>query len=117
MKRACVLLADGFEETEAVAVVDVLRRADIKVDVLGVEAKKVTGSHDIVVKADALLSDRRGEKYDLVVHPGANTSRRDTTSASESSTRWRSVRARVRCKRSSKASAPRARSRTSPCCC
>ena len=70
MKRACVVLADGFEETEAVAVIDVLRRAEIKVEVLGVEAKKVTGSHDIVIEADALLSDRKGERYDLVVLPG-----------------------------------------------
>lgn len=70
MKRACVVLADGFEETEAVAVIDVLRRAEIKVEILGVEAKKVTGNHDIAVEADALLSDRKGEKYDLVVLPG-----------------------------------------------
>ena len=70
MKRACVLLADGFEETEAVAVIDVLRRADIKVEVLGVEGKKVTGAHQIVIEADALLSDRKSEKFDLVVLPG-----------------------------------------------
>lgn len=69
-KRACVLLADGFEETEAVAVIDVLRRAEIKVEVLGVESKKVTGSHQIVIEADALLSDRKNEKFDLVVLPG-----------------------------------------------
>src|ERR1041385_3390822 len=70
MKRAAVILADGFEETEAVAVIDVLRRAEIKVEVLGVEAKKVTGSHHIAIEADALLSDRKGETYDLVVLPG-----------------------------------------------
>lgn len=70
MKRACVLLADGFEETEAVAVIDVLRRAEVRVEVLGVEAKKCTGSHGIVVEADALLADRKSEKFDLVVLPG-----------------------------------------------
>lgn len=70
MKRACVLLADGFEETEAVTVIDVLRRAEIKVEVLGVEAKKCTGAHNIVIEADALLSDRKSEKFDLVVLPG-----------------------------------------------
>jgi 4-methyl-5(b-hydroxyethyl)-thiazole monophosphate biosynthesis len=70
MKRACVLLADGFEETEAVAVIDVLRRAEIKVEVLGVEGKRVTGSHQLVLEADALLSDRKSEKFDLVVLPG-----------------------------------------------
>jgi protein deglycase len=69
-KRACVLLADGFEETEAVTVIDVLRRAEIKVEVLGVESKKVTGSHQICIEADALLSDRKSEKFDLVVLPG-----------------------------------------------
>lgn len=69
-KRACVLLADGFEETEAVAIIDVLRRAEIKVEVLGVESKKVTGSHQICIEADALLSDRKSEKFDLVVLPG-----------------------------------------------
>ncbi len=70
MKRACVILADGFEETEAVTTIDVLRRGEVKVEVLGVEAKKVTGNHGIVVEADALLSDRKGERYDLVVLPG-----------------------------------------------
>jgi 4-methyl-5(b-hydroxyethyl)-thiazole monophosphate biosynthesis len=70
MKRACVLLADGFEETEAVTIIDVLRRAEVKVEVLGVEAKKCTGSHGIVVEADALLSDRKSETFDAVVLPG-----------------------------------------------
>jgi protein deglycase len=70
MKRACVLLADGFEETEAVTVIDVLRRAEIEVEVLGVEGKKCTGSHGIVVEADALLSDRKSERFDVVVLPG-----------------------------------------------
>lgn len=70
MKRACVLLADGFEETEAITIIDVLRRAKVKVEVLAVEARKVTGAHHIVVEADALLSDRKGDKFDLVVLPG-----------------------------------------------
>lgn len=70
MKRACVLLADGFEESEAVIVIDVLRRAEVVVEVLGVQGMKVTGSHQIVIEADALLADRNGERFDLVVLPG-----------------------------------------------
>jgi 4-methyl-5(b-hydroxyethyl)-thiazole monophosphate biosynthesis len=70
MSRAAVLLAEGFEETEAVAVIDTLRRADIKVDVLGVDVKRVRGSHDIVVEADATLADKAGDRYQLVVLPG-----------------------------------------------
>lgn len=70
MSRAAVLLVDGFEETEAVTVIDVLRRADLKVDVLGVEKKRVVGSHHIVLEADALLAEHAGDRYQLVVLPG-----------------------------------------------
>ncbi len=70
MSRAAVLLIDGFEETEAVTVVDVLRRADVKVDVLGVEKRRVVGSHHIALEADALLADHAGDRYQLVVLPG-----------------------------------------------
>jgi len=41
MARCCVLLAPGFEEIEAVTVVDVLRRADVEVLTLGVEGAAV----------------------------------------------------------------------------
>lgn len=70
MSRAAVLLIDGFEETEAVTVIDVLRRADVKVDVLGVEKKRVVGSHHIALEADALLADHAGDRYQLVALPG-----------------------------------------------
>lgn len=72
MARACVLLIDGFEETEAITVIDVLRRADAQVSVLGVDARKVTGSHGISVNVDAALDDvvAIGAVFDLVVLPG-----------------------------------------------
>jgi len=75
MKRACILLANGFEETEAVVVIDVLRRAEIHLDILGVEGKRCTGAHGIVIEADALLADtlladRDKQTFDLVVLPG-----------------------------------------------
>lgn len=70
MSRAAVLLIDGFEETEAITVIDVLRRAELKVDVLGVEKKRVVGSHHIAVEADALLADHAGDRYQAVVLPG-----------------------------------------------
>ena len=44
MKFAC-LLANGFEETEMVTVVDLLRRAKIEVDLVSIHELKVTGSH------------------------------------------------------------------------
>lgn len=47
-----VFLADGFEETEALATVDVLRRAKLSVTTVGIGGKKITGSHKITVTAD-----------------------------------------------------------------
>jgi 4-methyl-5(b-hydroxyethyl)-thiazole monophosphate biosynthesis len=70
MSRACVLLADGFEEIEAVTIIDVLRRAGVDTRVLGVGARDVTGAHRLTVRADALLADAGEEPYDVVVLPG-----------------------------------------------
>lgn len=69
---ACVLLVDGFEETEAVTVIDVLRRAGVRTAVVGVESRRVVGSHDIAIDADATLADVRagGARFDAVVLPG-----------------------------------------------
>ena len=47
-----VFLAEGFEEIEALATVDVLRRAGLKVVTVGVGGASVTGSHGITVQAD-----------------------------------------------------------------
>jgi len=70
MKKAIVLLAPGFEEIEAITVVDVLRRAGVEVTVAGVSEMEVTGSHGVTVKADRRLSEAAEESYELVVLPG-----------------------------------------------
>ena len=51
MKKAALLLAPGFEEIEALTVVDVLRRAGLVCDMIGFD-ESVTGSHAITVQAD-----------------------------------------------------------------
>lgn len=57
-KSIIVLLAPGFEEIEAITIIDVLRRATLSVITLSILAsKEVSGSHNIIVKADALLAD------------------------------------------------------------
>lgn len=68
-KNAVVILAQGFEETEAVAIIDVLRRAGIETTVAGLGDTKVTGSHRITLMADKTMSDISGE-FDAVVLPG-----------------------------------------------
>ncbi len=65
-----VFLADGFEEIEALAVVDILRRAELQVVTVGVGGRTVCGSHGIPVAADAADSDWRADKLECVVLPG-----------------------------------------------
>lgn len=68
--HACVLLAPGFEEIEAITVIDVLRRAEIPTTVVGVSTIDVTGSHGITIRADALLADVAGTTWRAVILPG-----------------------------------------------
>ncbi len=71
-KRVVVLLSSGFEEIEAIAVIDVLRRADFDVVVasVGVTGATVTGSHRIEVTADIAMAALPAEPVDAVVLPG-----------------------------------------------
>lgn len=68
--KALVLLADGFEESEALSPVDVMRRAGIDVRLLSIGTELlVVSSHGIKVVADGLLSEHEGD-YDVVMLPG-----------------------------------------------
>lgn len=68
MPKVAVILANGFEEIEALTVVDVLRRANITCDMVGF-GEKVTGSHAIQVQADRVFDGNLSE-YDMIVLPG-----------------------------------------------
>ena len=66
-----VFLADGFEETEALCPVDVMRRAGIDVVLAGVSGEYVTSSHGVTVKADVLLDSLPGDSsFEAVFCPG-----------------------------------------------
>ncbi len=65
-----ILLADGFEEIEALACCDMLRRAEIKVSLASIGEKYVTGSHGITVKADMIAKDIAFEDVDGIILPG-----------------------------------------------
>lgn len=65
-----VFLADGFEELEALAPVDVLRRAGIEVKTVGVTGKNVSGSHGITVECDITANEAVFEDLDGIILPG-----------------------------------------------
>lgn len=70
-KIIAVHLADGFEEIEAISIIDVLRRAGFEVKVVSVTDKKeVTGSHQIKVIADKLFEDVDYNSVDMIILPG-----------------------------------------------
>jgi protein deglycase len=68
-KTALVILAEGFEELEAVAPIDVLRRAGVRVTIAGVAELLVKGSRGTIVQADVLLNDIK-DLPDAVILPG-----------------------------------------------
>lgn len=65
-----ILLGKGFEETEAIAPGDVLRRAQIPMQYVGIGGKLVEGSHGISIQADITLEEMDLENMDMIVLPG-----------------------------------------------
>ena len=56
MKKVAVIIAPGFEEGEALTIVDILRRGQIQCDTIGFE-KEVQGGHEIVLRCDSVLNE------------------------------------------------------------
>lgn len=70
MPQILIILADGFEESEAVITIDVLRRLDFDVTAAGLDRRQVTGAHQLTVAADALLAECHAADFDAIVLPG-----------------------------------------------
>jgi 4-methyl-5(b-hydroxyethyl)-thiazole monophosphate biosynthesis len=72
MKKICVHLAKGFEEIEAVSIIDVLRRAGLKVLSVSVTGEQVVyGAHDIPIVSDILFEELDYENdVEMIVLPG-----------------------------------------------
>jgi 4-methyl-5(b-hydroxyethyl)-thiazole monophosphate biosynthesis len=71
MKTVLVPIATGFEEIEAVSIIDVLRRANIKV-IISAVSKNITvqGANGIIIQADNFISDINSDVIDMIVLPG-----------------------------------------------
>ncbi|PKL10345.1 MAG: DJ-1 family protein, partial [Spirochaetae bacterium HGW-Spirochaetae-8] len=67
--RVLIVLAQGFEEMEALVPVDILRRAGLKVVLAGVGSKTITGGHGITVACDTEI-EIAGTDFNAIVLPG-----------------------------------------------
>ena len=71
MKKVVVCLANGFEEIEAIGIIDILRRADIFTMLTSVTGvRDVSGAHNIKLIADELFEDVDFSGFDMIVLPG-----------------------------------------------
>lgn len=71
MKTICIFLANGFEEVEALAPLDVLRRGGLEVKTVSVTGEKmVTSSHGVTLAADLLFEELDKEEIAMIVLPG-----------------------------------------------
>ena len=66
-----LFLADGFEEIEAIAPIDILRRANINIQTVSISGtKEVTGTHGIIIQADLLFTEVDFSLSDMLILPG-----------------------------------------------
>ena len=65
-----MFLGTGFEETEAIAPLDLLRRAGVEISTVGITGKMVYGSHGIGVEADILPAEMDLTNMEMVILPG-----------------------------------------------
>ncbi len=71
MVKVALFLIDGFEETEALTTVDILRRGEVEVTTVSlVSGADVVGRHGVLVRADALFDEIKDDPFDMLVIPG-----------------------------------------------
>lgn len=68
--KVMVPLADDFEEIEALTIVDVLRRAGIEVETVGVVGSVIRGAHGVRIMVDKRLMEVNSKQYDAIAIPG-----------------------------------------------
>ena len=70
MTQILVPLANGFEEIEAISIIDICRRGGLDVVVAGVDDKTAMGAHNIPIVTDCLITDVNVDDLDMIVLPG-----------------------------------------------
>lgn len=70
MPKIIVPISNGFEEIEAISVIDICRRANIEVKIAAVEELLTVGAHNIKIQADCKIEDINSDDFDMIVLPG-----------------------------------------------
>lgn len=70
MAKIIIPISNGFEEIEAISIIDICRRANIEVIIAGVEDIKTVGAHNIKIEADCKIEDINSNDFDMIVLPG-----------------------------------------------
>ena len=81
MKKAMILMYDGFEEIEATTIIDVLRRAGVSLDTVGITGIQVAGAHNVRMMLDKKFMDINPDQYDALIIPGGHGTDNLTRSA------------------------------------
>lgn len=70
MAKVVVPLADGFEEIEAMSIIDILRRAGIEVTIAGLHDGYITSARGVKVIPDTTIDKIKADEFDMIVLPG-----------------------------------------------
>lgn len=71
MAQALIFLAPGYEEVEMLTVVDMVRRAEIEIEMVSItDTLEVTSSHKVTIKADKLFSEANFDEAQILILPG-----------------------------------------------
>ena len=70
MAKIIVPISNGFEEIEAISIIDVCRRANIEVTIAAVEDLTTIGAHNIKIQADCKIEDISSDDFEMIVLPG-----------------------------------------------
>ncbi len=70
MATILVPISNGFEEIEAISIIDICRRANIKVVIAGVEDLEIIGAHGVKIISDEIIENISSDNFDMIVLPG-----------------------------------------------
>ena len=70
MPKIIIPISNGFEEIEAISIIDICRRANIEIIIASVENIKTIGAHNIKIEADCKIEDVKADDFDMIVLPG-----------------------------------------------